>query len=37
MKPIVGRDLFVEDGIKLLRQCLMGRGLKLDRLITFLV
>jgi hypothetical protein len=37
MKPIVGRDLLVEDGIKLLRQCLMGRARKLERLMTFLV
>jgi hypothetical protein len=37
MNPMVGRDLFVEDGIKLLRQCLIGLGLKLERLITFLV
>jgi hypothetical protein len=37
MKPIVGRDLFVEDGIKLLRQCFIGRGLKLERLMIFFV
>jgi hypothetical protein len=37
MNPIVGRDLFVEDGIKLLRQCLIGLGLNLERLMTFLV
>ena len=34
---MVGRDLFDDDGVRLLRQCLMGRGLKLDRLMTFLV
>jgi hypothetical protein len=27
MNPIVGRDLLVDEGIKLLRQCLIGRGL----------
>jgi hypothetical protein len=34
---MVGRDLLEEDGVRLLRQCLMGRGLKLDLLMTFLV
>jgi hypothetical protein len=37
MKPMVGRDLLVDVGIKLLRQCLIGRGLKLEFLITSLV
>jgi len=33
----VGRDLFEEEGMRLLRQCLMGRGLNLKFLITALV
>jgi hypothetical protein len=36
INPIVGRVLFVYEGIKLFRQCLMGLGLNTDPLILFL-
>ena len=34
INPIVGRDLLLDAGIRLLRQCLIGRGLKFECLMT---